>query len=88
MRYTKQTITLAEQIRTLQTRGLTIENETDAALLLERISYFRLADYWRPLETDKVTHQFAAGSSFSEDVTCYNFDKELKVLLFLSHTDD
>lgn len=45
-------MTLAEQIRTLQTRGLTIENETDATQLLERISYFRLADYWRPLETD------------------------------------
>ena len=75
-------MTLAEQIRTLQTRGLTIENETDATQLLERISYFRLADCWRPLETDKLTHQFATGSSFSDVVTCYNFDKELKVLLF------
>lgn len=75
-------MTLAEQIRTLQMRGLTIENDADAILQLERISYFRLADYWRPLETNKVTHQFAEGSSFSEVVKYYNFDKELKVLLF------
>lgn len=75
-------MTLAEQIRTLQMRGLSIENEADAILQLERISYFRLADYWRPLETNKVTHQFAEGSSFSEVVKYYNFDKELKVLLF------
>ncbi len=80
--YTKQTITLAEQIRTLQARGLIIDNEADATLMLERISYFRLADYWRPLEINKVTHQFADGSCFSEVVACYNFDKELKVLLF------
>jgi abortive infection bacteriophage resistance protein len=82
MRYTKQTLTLAEQIRTLQTRGLIIENEADATIVLEHISYFRLADYWRPLETGKVSHQFALGSSFSEVVTCYNFDNEMKVLLF------
>lgn len=75
-------MTLAEQIRTLQMRGLTIENDADAILQLERISYFRLADYWRPLETNKVTHQFAEGSIFSEVVKYYNFDKELKVLLF------
>ena len=28
------------------------------------------------------THQFADGSCFFEVVTCYNFDKELKILLF------
>ena len=82
MRYIKQTMTLAEQIRTLQVRGLIIENVANATQLLERISYFRLADYWRPLEIDKVTHQFETGSCFSDVVTCYNFDKELKVLLF------
>ena len=82
MRYTKQTMTLAEQIRTLQTRGLIIEDEATAVEVLERVSYFRLADYWRPLESDATTHQFAEGSRFVDVVTCYNFDKELKALLF------
>lgn len=75
-------MTLAEQIRTLRTRGLIIEDEANAASVLERISYFRLADYWRPLEKDKDTHRFIDGSCFTDVVTCYNFDKELKILLF------
>lgn len=82
MRYTKTTLTLAEQIRTLQSRGLIIGNANDAINVLEHISYFRLADYWRPFEIDSNTHQFASGISFSDVVECYNFDKELKILLF------
>ena len=52
MRYTKQAITLAEQIKTLHERGLFIEDDAEAIEVLEHISYFRLADYWRPLESD------------------------------------
>lgn len=82
MRYTKQAITLAEQIKTLHERGLIIEDDAVALDVLEHISYFRLADYWRPLELDSVTHTFATDSRFSDVVKCYYFDKELKVLLF------
>ena len=82
MRYTKQAITLAEQIKTLHERGLFIEDDAEAIEVLEHISYFRLADYWRPLESDPVTHVFASGSRFSDVLRCYDFDKELKVLLF------
>lgn len=82
MRYTKQTITLSEQIETLQKRGLIIEDEKEALSVLEQISYFRLADYWRPLETNSVTHTFISNARFNDVVKCYNFDKALKVLLF------
>lgn len=82
MRYTKQAITLAEQIKTLHERGLFVEDDAEAIEVLEHISYFRLADYWRPLESDPVTHVFASGSRFSDVLRCYDFDKELKVLLF------
>ena len=75
-------MTLAEQINTLRRRGLIVENESIALDVLERISYFRLADDWRPLEIDKESHQFKDGSNFTEVVASYNFDKELKVLLF------
>lgn len=75
-------MTLAEQIRTLQTRGLIIGNGNDALNVLEHISYFRLADYWRPFEIDCNTHQFASGCRFPDVVESYNFDKELKILLF------
>lgn len=47
MEYTKQTITLVQQIETLKQRGLLIENEEEAKNALDTISYFRLAGYWR-----------------------------------------
>ena len=82
VRYTKQTITIDEQIKTLQDRGLIIADITYANEILERISYFRLADYWRPYEIDNATHKFASGVHFDRIVNAYDFDKELKILLF------
>jgi len=46
MRYTKQAMTLAQQIQTLQSRGLIIADTNKAEQALDAISYFRLADYW------------------------------------------
>ena len=43
MEYTKQPITLAEQINILKQRGLIFENENEALSVLNHISYFRLA---------------------------------------------
>lgn len=45
MRYTKQAMTLAQQIQTLQNRGLIIADTNKAEQALDAISYFRLADY-------------------------------------------
>ena len=58
MEYTKQTLTLAQQIETLKQRGLIIDDEAEATAILDRTSYFRLADYWRPMEVDKESHVF------------------------------
>ena len=82
MEYTKQTLTLNQQIDTLKQRGLIIENETEALTVLDRISYFRLADYWRPMELDREKHIFRANVRFSDIVAIYRFDTELKQLLF------
>ena len=45
MEYTKQPITLAEQINILKQRGLIFEDEDAALRILSFISYFRLASY-------------------------------------------
>lgn len=81
-RYTKQAITTEQQIVTLQERGLFIDDVEHAIEVLETISYFRLAGYWRHLESDRSTHQFQEGSCFSDVVDFYFFDKELRALLF------
>lgn len=81
-RYTKQAITISQQINVLKHRGLIIDDEVQAESVLDIISYFRLADYWRFMEADRLTHQFKPGSRFDDVVDCYYFDKELKALLF------
>ena len=82
MRYTKQAMTLAQQIQTLQSRGLIIADTTKAEQALDSISYFRLADYWYHLEADHQTHLFLPDSRIEEVLTCYFFDKDLKAQLF------
>ncbi len=75
-------MTLAQQIQTLQNRGLIIADTNKAEQALDAISYFRLADYWYHLEADYHTHQFLPNSHFEEVLACYYFDKDLKALLF------
>ena len=82
MRYTKQVMTLTQQIQTLQSRGLIIADTVKAEQALDAISYFRLADYWYHLESNHQVHHFLPNSHFEEVLTCYYFDKDLKALLF------
>ena len=50
MEYTKQPIDYPLQIQMLKERGLIIKNEKQALEQLRIISYFRLANYLRPME--------------------------------------
>lgn len=80
--YTKQTISIADQITILKNRGLLFDDENTAIEYLKIISYFRLANYWKPMENDKVNHVFKPNSKFENVLTLYNFDKELRNLIF------
>ena len=82
MRYNKQPLSIEEQIDILKSRGLSFANESGAKAVLENISYFRLAGYWRTMEQDKASHLFRAGSRFEDVVARYQFDSELKTLVF------
>lgn len=82
MNYTKKALPLAAQIDTLQQRGLIINNVADAEKTLGYIGYFRLAQYWRVFEEDKVCHIFKPNSTIDKVVSLYNFDNELKMLVF------
>lgn len=82
MRYTKQLLTLQQQIDILRQRGLLIENEEEAKDALDTISYFRLAGYWRLMEADRQLHTFKPGSRFSQIMSLYRFDEELRILVF------
>lgn len=82
MVYDKETLTIEEHIQQLRDRGLTIVDEELAKHYLAHISYYRLAGYWWPMQSNKVTHTFKDNSKFEDVVALYNFDRELRILLF------
>lgn len=80
--YTKQALSIADQIADLRNRGLIIADQALAEKTLGEISYFRFAAYLRPMEADKATHQFKPDSTFENAVALYEFDNALRQLLF------
>lgn len=82
MLYNKQSITLQQQIQQLKTRGLGITDEVAAEHYLKNISYYRLAGYWWPMQSDKVNHVFKPQSRFEDVIALYCFDSDLRLLVF------
>ncbi|WP_445733196.1 Abi family protein [Mariniflexile sp.] len=80
--FSKKAFTIQEQIAQLQKRGLHIPNTQLAAKYLSNISYYRLGEYWHSMQSDKTTHQFKTNSKFKDVIALYNFDAELRLLLF------
>lgn len=82
MIYAKTPTTIAEQIVLLQERGMVISSIPLAEKYLSHISYYRLAGYWWPMFADKENHVFKPNSVFEDAVALYNFDHELRMILF------
>lgn len=82
MDYIKQPLDYPQILQMLKDRGLIINDDNDALWQLRIMSYFRLANYLRPMEQDKTTHVFKPNSHFDNAVNLYFFDKKLRALLF------
>ena len=54
-------------------------NTKQALSISEQIDFVQ---YLRPMEADKTTHQFKPNSRFEDAVALYNFDIELRDLMF------
>lgn len=69
------------QILKLQERGMVLDLEPEKVkeILLD-IGYYRLGFYWNPFEVDKE-HNFIEGTLFSNAVTLYYLDVDLRNLL-------
>lgn len=80
--YTKQALSISEQIETLKNRGLQISDESKAIKFLGEVSYFRFIQYLRPMEKDQKTHLFKPNSRFEDAVALYEFDRRLRNLMF------
>lgn len=84
MDYTKQPLYYPEILQLLKERGLIIRDDNEATAQLKIMSYFRLANYLRPMEQNKTTHVFKPNSYFDNAVDLYYFDKKLRALIFTS----
>jgi len=82
MIYSKNPLDYEEQIKMLKARGLIISDEQKAINSLRVISYFRLANYLRPMEYDKENHLYKPNSLFENAIDLYYFDKELRGIIF------
>ncbi|MBX2928426.1 MAG: Abi family protein [Saprospiraceae bacterium] len=81
--YQKLPKTFNEQVELLESRGLYIPNKERAAGILERVSYNRLSNYWYPMLVEpKELENFKSGSSFETIFKLYQFDSELRTLVF------
>ena len=61
---------------------MTIADDQLAAHYLSHVSYYRLAGYWWPMQADKEQHLFKPNSKFEDVIHLYNFDRELRILIF------
>ena len=82
MKYSKPKTDIKQQITLLKSRGLIIADEAIAETTLHNISYYRLAGYWWPMQADKTRHTFKPNSTFENVLAIYNFDRELRMVLF------
>lgn len=80
--FDKPAFTLEEQVAQLQDRGLQIKHPRIAEKYLINISYYRLGEYWYVMQLDKENHIFKPNSNFMDVIALYNFDAELRLLLF------
>lgn len=87
MKYNKKPTDIPTQLGMLKQRGLIVDDEDRALRQLASISYFRLANYWKPFETDEATHRLADGTHLTDIISLYTFDKELRSLIFTAIQD-
>jgi abortive infection bacteriophage resistance protein len=92
--YTKPHLSIDQQLRLLESRGMLVTDHQRARDYLERIGYYRLSGYWYPFRqsvlgigpdgkaTTNVIDQFRPGAEFTKALDLYVFDKRLR-LIFL-----
>jgi len=78
--YTKQHLTISEQISQLKNRGMFFNDESKANHYLSHINYYRLTAYWLPYK-ESNSEYFRNNTKFDEVLCYYIFDRELRLLV-------
>lgn len=77
--YNKPAIDVDKQIELLKSRNLIISNINYAKTILSNITYYRLSSYMKFFQKDD---KFYENVNFEDITYLYNFDKDLKSLIF------
>lgn len=79
MKYNKPALSYSEQVKCLESRGLTIEKRDEAVLFLAKVNYYRFSAYCLPFESKR--HQFRDNVTFNDVAALYKFDCQLRQLI-------
>lgn len=80
-RFTKQALTIQEQVDQWIDRDLKVPDRTKAEHFLSVISYYRLSAYSLPFQLGRNDHRFRQGTTFDDILNLYSFDRELRLLV-------
>ena len=80
MTETKRPTTIAEQIAILKDHGCIISDSTFAEEILSTINYYRVSAYFLPFRNED--RSFLSDTTFEKIYRIYEFDRELRSLLF------
>ncbi|MCC5926970.1 MAG: Abi family protein [Bacteroidetes bacterium] len=78
MKYTKPSLTIDEQVKLLQSRGMA-GDPTRIGRRLKVVNYYRLSGYWYPFRNPD--NSFAPGTNIEEVWKRYMFDRKLRLLV-------
>lgn len=80
--YSKPPSSIPDQIAILDGRGLVIKDIHLIEHFLTHVGYYRLAGYWQIFQNDRIQHTFIPGTSFEQIIELYDFDRELRIMLY------
>eukprot|EP01126_Amoeba_proteus_P015669 TRINITY_DN17089_c0_g1_i1.p1 TRINITY_DN17089_c0_g1~~TRINITY_DN17089_c0_g1_i1.p1 ORF type:complete len:298 (+),score=-33.03 TRINITY_DN17089_c0_g1_i1:324-1217(+) len=81
--FTKPALSNSELIESLKQRGLKINNPQATLAKLQSTGYYRFSAYWSPFfQPGPSPKQFKANTSFAQLWELYNFDSELRCLVY------
>lgn len=90
--YTKPHLSIPDQVKLLESRGMQVNDRARAERYLRRLGYYRLSGYWYPARQTQLIQvdgkpvfvaqdTFRPGTTFDRAVDLYVFDKRLRLLL-------
>ena len=79
--YTKQILTIAQQLQSYIDAGMVITSRADVEKALKSVGFYRLRGYSFHLY-DNVTKKYVPGTKFEDILKLYQFDQELSALIF------